>query len=380
MSLNDRKPLKVALVCEWLVTYAGAEKVASAIMDVFPEADVFAVVDFLQADKRDWLRGHKPHTTFLQHWPGAGKHYKSYLPVMPLAVEQLDLSGYDVVISSSHCVAKGVLTGPGQLHISYVHSPMRYAWDLTHEYLKEAHLEHGLRGWLAKIILHYMRLWDTRTAYGVDCFIANSRFIAQRIRKVYGREAEVIYPPVDVDKYALCEEKSDYYLTASRIVPYKKVHLIVEAFNEMPDKKLVVIGAGPGLDDLRKIAGPNIDILGYQPDEVMQEKMRFARAFVFAAEEDFGITPVEAMACGTPVIAYGRGGALETVTEDTGLFFYEQTAEAIKGAVRRFESSEAAFAAQACRARAEKFSLPRFRREIKAYIDSKIAEMSGINR
>lgn len=353
-----RRPLKVALVCEWLITFAGSEKVAEAILSVFPQADVYALVDFLPEENRGWLRGKEVHTTFIQKLPGARKHYKSYLPLMPLAIEQLDLSGYDLIISSSHAVAKGVLTGPDQVHISYVHSPIRYAWDLTHQYLREANLTRGVKSWLARIILHYMRIWDTRTANGVDAFVANSAFIARRIRKVYGREAKVIYPPVDVENFTCCEEKEDYYLTASRLVPYKRVKLIVEAFNAMPDKKLVVIGDGPDYESIRAIAGANIELLGYQPHEVLKEKMQHARAFVFAAEEDFGITPVEAQACGTPVIAYGRGGATETVREETGLFFYEQSTASIQEAVQTFEKRS--YPPEKCRQNAERFSAERF--------------------
>ena len=369
---NDGRRPKVALICEWLITYAGSEKVAEAILSVFPEADVYAVVDFLPEESRGWLRGKKVQTTFIQNLPGAKKHYKSYLPLMPLAIEQLDLSGYDLIISSSHCVAKGVLTGPDQLHISYVHSPMRYAWDLTHEYLRETGLDKGLKGWMAKLILHYLRLWDTRTANGVDHFLANSRFIARRIRKAYGREAEVIYPPVAVESFPLGKEKDAHYLTASRLVPYKKVNVIVEAFNRMPDRRLVVIGAGPGLEEIRQMAGPNIEVMGYQPDEVLCEKMQRARAFVFAAEEDFGITPLEAQASGTPVIAYGKGGALETVREDTGLFFAEQTPEAIVAAVNEFESREHSFLYERCRTWAESFGQERFCREFKDFVESKM--------
>ena len=372
MSLTDSSP-KVAIICEWLVTYAGSEKVTAALLDIFPGADVFAVVDFLPEEHREWLCGKRPHTTFLQGWPGARKHYQLYLPLMPLAIEQLDVSGYDIVISSSHCVAKGVITGPGQLHISYVHSPMRYAWDLTHEYLREAGLERGIKGWLAKLMFHYLRMWDCRTANGVDCFVANSRFIAQRIRKAYGREADVIYPPVEVEDFSSCQQKEDFYLTVSRLVPYKKVHVIVEAFRQMPDKQLVVIGDGPGMAGLRQLAGPNVKLLGYQPARVLREYMQKARAFIFAAEEDFGIAPVEAQACGTPVIAYGRGGTLETVSEQTGLFFFEQEPGAVAAAVGEFEQRQQDFTAAACRTQAEKFSTERFRREFAAYVRSRLA-------
>ncbi len=230
---------------------------------------------------------------------------------MPLAIEQLDVSKHDIILSSSHAVAKGIITGPDQLHISYIHSPIRYAWDLQHQYIKEAGLDKGMKGMVARWLLHKIRLWDCRTSNGVDHFIANSEFISRRIRKVYGRESKVIYPPVDVNRFKLCENKDDYYFTASRMVPYKRMDLIVEAFSQMPDKKLVVIGDGSEMSKIKAKASSNIELLGYQPNSVMQEYMQKAKGFVFAAEEDFGITPVEAQACGTPVIAFGKGGALK---------------------------------------------------------------------
>lgn len=324
-SHKDKEFLKVAIVCDWLVTYAGAERVLEQLLAIYPQADVFCVVDFIPEEERFFLQQKSTETTFLQHLPGAKKHYRSYLPFMPLAIEQLDVSSYDLVISSSHAVAKGVLTGPEQIHICYIHSPMRYAWDMQHQYLKESGMTKGLKGWLARIMLHYLRIWDCRTANGVDYFIANSNFISRRVKKVYGREADVIYPPVDVDAFTLCEQKENFYLTASRMVPYKKVRIIVEAFNMMPEKKLIVIGDGPEFKNIKSIAGSNVQLMGYQPFEVLREKMQHAKAFVFASEEDFGIAPVEAQACGTPVIAYGKGGATETVRmgdNATGVFFY----------------------------------------------------------
>lgn len=362
--------MKVAVVCDWLVVYAGAERVLEQILNVYPDADLFCLVDFLPKGKRDFIKNKQTRTTFIQNLPGARKHYRSYLPLMPIAIEQLDVTGYDLVISSSHCVAKGILTGPNQVHISYVHSPIRYAWDLTHQYMTEANLNHGIKGMMAKLILHYMRLWDTRTANGVDYFIANSKFIAKRIKKVYGREADVIYPPVDVDAFECCEDKEDYYLTASRLVPYKKVKLIVEAFNEMPDKKLVVIGDGPDYEKTKAVAKDNIVMMGYQPFAVLKDKMQHARAFVFAAEEDFGITPVEAQACGTPVIAYGKGGALETVKlNETGVFFYRHDVKSIVEAISKFECSTKMSSIQ-CRKNAERFNIKRFENEIREYVKS----------
>lgn len=368
--------MRVAIVCDWLVVYAGAERVLEQILKIYPNADLFCLVDFLPEDQRDFIMQKETHTSFIQNLPRAKKSYRSYLPLMPLAIEQLDVSAYDLVISSSHAVAKGILTGPDQVHISYVHSPIRYAWDLQHQYLQEANLTHGIKGWMAKAILHYIRLWDYRTAHGVDHFIANSEFIARRIKKVYGREADVVYPPVDVDAYEICEDKEDFYLTASRMVPYKKIKLIVEAFNEMPDKQLVVIGDGPEYGKIKEIAKGNIVLMGYQPFAVLKEKMQKAKAFVFAAEEDFGITPVEAQACGTPVIAYGKGGALETIRgqeceDSTGLFFYRQTTEAIIEVVRSFEMLSTDIVPQICRNNAERFSTERFLTDMRSYIDEK---------
>lgn len=314
---------RVAIVHDWLVAFAGAEKVLEQIVICFPDADLFSVVDFME--ERTWMRGKKVTTSFIQKLPQAKKRYRSYLPLMPLAIEQLDVSGYDLVISSSHAVAKGILTGPDQIHVSYVHSPIRYAWDLQHQYLQQSNLTAGVKSLLARMVLHYVRNWDIRTSNSVDHFIANSAFIARRIHKVYHRDSHVIFPPVDVEAFGLCGEKEDFYLTASRMVPYKKVDLIVEAFAKMPERKLVVIGDGPDMRKIREKATPNVEIMGYQPFSVLQEKMQRAKAFVFAAEEDFGISVVEAQACGTPVIAYGKGGALETVLDSshacpTGLF------------------------------------------------------------
>lgn len=368
--------VNVGIVADWLVTYAGAERVIKEFVDIFPQSELYSIVDFLSEDARSFFHNKKAKTSFIQNFPFAKKKYQKYLPFMPMAVEQLDVSSHDVILSSSHAVAKGVLTGPDQLHISYVHSPIRYAWDLQHQYLKESGLHKGLKGLLAKWILHKIRMWDVRTSSGVDHYIANSHFIARRIEKVYGRTAEVIYPPVAVNRFLLDEDKQDYYFTASRLVPYKRIDLIVEAFSKMPDKKLVVIGDGSEMDKVKSKAGANISILGYQPDSVMQEYMQKAKAFVFAAEEDFGITPVEAQACGTPIIAYGKGGALETVrpygvSNPTGIFFYEQKVTSIIKAVNDFESIQEKILAVDCRINAERFSEERFRCEIESFIHKK---------
>ena len=371
--------MKIAVVHDWLVTYAGAERVLASILKIWPQADLFAVIDFLSDEDRARLGGKQAKTTFIQRLPKARTRYQKYLPLMPLAIEQMDLSGYDLVISSSHAVAKGVLTGPDQLHISYVHSPIRYAWDLQHQYLNESGMSTGLKGKLARMILHYMRMWDQRTAAAVDHFVANSQFIGRRIDKAYRRPSTVIYPPVDTSGFSFNSEKQDYYVTASRMVPYKKIPMIVQAFAAMPDKRLVVIGDGPEIAKARAVAGPNVTILGQQPFEVLRQHLQNAKAFVFAAEEDFGITPVEAQACGTPVIAFGRGGALETVRglddpSPTGVFYPQQSVEALVAAVRTFERESHRISARACREQAELFSEKRFERQLRHFVDVRCAE------
>ena len=368
--------MRIAIIHEWLVTYAGSERVLEQMLAVYPDADLFCVIDFLDDQSRDFILGKKPTTTFIQHLPKARLKYRSYLPLMPLAIEQLDLSGYDLVISSSHAVAKGVLTGPDQLHVSCIYSPIRYAWDLQNQYLKEAGLDRGVKGWLAKWILHKIRLWDARTANGVDSFIAISHFIARRIKKSYRRESTVIYPPVDIHAFTQVDNKESFYLAASRMVPYKRIDLIVEAFSKMPDRRLVVIGDGPEFNKVKAKAGKNIEILGYQEFGVLKDHMQRARAFVYAAEEDFGIIPLEAQACGTPVIAYGKGALLETIRdlasheEPTGVFFKSQTVESIKETVEYFEKNMEGITPEACRKNAERFAPEVFRENFSRFVEN----------
>lgn len=371
--------MKVAIVHDWLTLKGGAETCLQQFLDLYPQADLFCTVDFLPEAERGFLKGHRITTSFVQGLPRARKHYRSYLPLMPLAVEQLDVTGYDLVISSTASVAKGVITGPDQVHIAYTHSPIRYAWDLQHQYLAEANMTRGLKSGIARLILHYMRLWDMRTANGVDHFIANSGFIARRIGKVYRRSATVIHPPVDLSRFTLGTHRDEFYVTVSRMVPYKRIPLIVEAFAAMPDKRLIVIGDGPEMPAVRAAAGPNVTIMGKQPDAVVVDHLQRARAFLFAAEEDFGIAPLEAQACGTPVIAYGKGGALETICgqdgpEQTGVFFPEQSASSIVAAVEHLERRAGAITPEACRANAERFSVDRFRREFSIFVDNRLAE------
>jgi glycosyltransferase involved in cell wall biosynthesis len=365
---------RTALVYDKLDIYAGGERVLEQMISMYPQSDVCVSVDVMKQADRGFLRGKVPITTFAQNLPFVRHHHRQFLLLLMFAMEQLDLSNYELVLSGSSSIAKGVITGPDQLHISYVHSPMRYAWDMQHQYLDEAKLDHGFKGMIARWMLHRARMWDLRTANGVDHYVANSHFIARRIWKVYRRDATVIHPPVDVDNFALRTNKEPFYLTASRMVPYKKITAIVEAFRALPDRRLVVIGDGPEMKRIKALAGPNVEILGYQPSSVLSDLMQRARAFIFAAEEDFGITPVEAQACGTPVIAYGRGGALETIrgldhARPTGLFFQRQDAAAIADAVLEFERNADRITPLDCWENAQRFSAQIFRENYGNFVD-----------
>ena len=358
---------KIAIVHDWLPLYGGAERVLEQILLVFPQADIFSMIDAIPAEQRGFLQNKPVTTSFVQRLPGGQTRYRSYFPIMPLAVEQFDLSPYNLIISSSYSFAKGVLTGPDQRHLCYCHSPIRYAWDMQHQYLEQSGLTKGLKSFIVRFLLHYVRLWDYRTAAGVDAFAANSAYIARRIMKVYRREAEVIYPPVAIEAFPLEETKEDFYLTASRMVPYKKIDLIAEAFSRMPEKKLIIIGDGPEMDNVRAKAGSNVELLGYRDNETLRSHLQRAKAFVFVAEEDFGIVPVEAQACGTPVIAFGRGGVAETVIPGkTGILFYEQTADSLAAAVRLFETGT--FSPAEIRQQAEKFSAEVFRERFADFV------------
>ena len=365
--------MKVAIVHDWLVTYAGAERVLEQLLSLYPNADLFSLLDFVPPDERAFLGGRRVTTSFIQRLPWARRKYRNYLPLMPLAIEQFDLSAYDLVISSSYAVAKGVITGPNQLHICLCHSPVRYAWDLQHQYLREVGLTRGVRSLVARYILHRLRIWDVRTANGVDGFVAISRFVAHRIWKVYRRKSVVIYPPVDIDSFTPGGSREEYYVTASRMVPYKRIDLIVAAFATMPQRRLVVIGDGPEARRIRSRSAANIEFLGEQPFEILRDRLRRAKAFVFAAEEDFGIAPLEAQACGTPVIAYGKGGALETIrglgdAAPTGVFFGEQSVSSLVSAVECFEREGGRIDPEACRENAERFGPERFRDEFQTYM------------
>ncbi len=359
--------MKIAHVYDWLVTMAGGEKQLAAIAEIYP-GPIHTLVHDEKRMARTPFANMEIHSSFLQKLPFAKKGYRYYLPLFPLAIEQFDLSGYDVILSNSHAVAKGALTHSGQLHICFCLTPMRYAWDLTHRYLEGVG---SVQRTLAKGALHYLRNWDVASLNRVDHFVAISHYIARRIKKVYGRESAVIYPPVDTHLIPMVSKKEDFFVIASRMVPYKKMDLLVEAFAQLPDQKLVVIGDGPEMGKIKKKAGKNVEILGFQSDATVRDYLGRAKGFLFAADEDFGIVVVEAQAAGTPVIAYGKGASLETVAGGkTGVFFEEQTVPSIVQAVKSFLKRD--FDPNLIREHATKFSKERFQRELKQFVDQKI--------
>lgn len=365
--------MKKALIHDWYYVNGGAEKVIHSFNRIWEDFDHFALVDFLNEQDRSFiLNGKTTNKSFIQNLPTAKSNHRKFLQLFPYAIEQFNLKEYDLVLSSSASIAKGVLTNQNQLHICYCHSPMRYAWDLYHQYLKDSNLK-GLKGIYAKFVLHKMRSWDLISSNRVDYFIANSEYIAKRIKKVYNRNSVVIYPPVDVKNFKLVDKKEDYYFTASRMVPYKKIELIVRAFNKTPNKRLIVSGDGPEFNNIKKIAKANIELLGFVESDKLKLYLEKAKAFVFAAEEDFGIIPVEAQACGTPVIAFGKGGVLETVIKNkTGVFFYKQEEESIINALDEFETMT--FDYSDIRKNAMRFSKERFESEIKDFVLNKYKE------
>lgn len=358
------------------------------LLGLFPDATLFSVVDFLPDELRDRIGGRCANTTFIQRLPGARRHFRRYLPLMPAAIEKLPLQEFDVVLSSSHAVAKGAPSSPGQLHLCLCYTPMRYAWDLREQYLAATGLGRGARGLAVRAGLARLRAWDLRTTARVDRFAAISRFIAERIRRCYGRESTIVYPPVDTEFFTPARSIPQsipqslprpadraFYFTASRMVPYKRVDLIVQAFRRLPDSRLIVAGDGPETPRVRRAAGANVTFVGELPRERLRELLREARAFVFAAEEDFGLLPVEAQACGTPVIAYGRGGLAESVIgadapRATGVLFHDQTPEAIAEAVLDFERMPGRFDPAHCVENAGRFSVARFRAEFRAFFDT----------
>ncbi|WP_373539649.1 glycosyltransferase [Chamaesiphon sp.] len=368
--------INYALVHEWLTPQAtgGSELVVKEILQCI-DADLYALIDFESTNPASYLYNRQIGTTFLQNLPGAERGIQKYLPLMPIAIEQLDLRHYDVILSSAHAVAKGILTTPQQLHLCYCHTPMRYAWDLTFDYLHQSRLGDGIPGILTRYLLHRLRQWDVLSANRVDYFIANSHFTASRIWRCYRRLADVIYPPVKIDRFTCQADKEDFYLTVCRLVGYKQVALIVEAFN-LNGRELVVIGTGTELQKLQQIAKSNVRVIGFCPDSVVQDYLARAKAFVYAACEDFGIVLVEAQACGTPVVAYGVGGAAETVLDirahpdgGTGILFPTQTTAAIVEAISIFETYHDRFQAEVIRAHAEGFATPVFQSQYLSLVD-----------
>lgn len=369
----------MAIVHEWLSTKAGSEKVTECFINLFEDVEVYSTVDFMSAEDRSAVMGdRRPKTTFIQKLPLARRHFRYYLPIFPFAVRSHKLSKHPVILSSSHAFAHGVKSRPNQLHISYSHTPMRYIWDMQDLYLESNKINKGPLALASKMLTYFLRKWDAKVSKDVDYYISNSKFTAQRIKDFYNREAHVIYPPVEIERFKVSEEKEDFYVTASRLVCYKKVEMVVEAFNKMPDKKLVVIGDGKRKALIEKIAGPNITILSHLEFERFHWYMRKAKAFVFAGKEDFGITLVEAQACGTPVIAFGEGGAAEIVRDkETGLLFKEQSVESLEAAINEFEFvHNAYFSPSAIRKNAERFSLDRFNKEVLAFVNYCVSEKS----
>ena len=367
--------------------YGGAERVIEQMLLAYPQADIFTVMDALPPGDRAFLGGRGLTTSFLNRMPGGRRFYRQLFALWPLAVEQFDVTGYDLVISSHHSVAYGVLTHPDQVHVAYVHSPMRYAWDLQHEYLREAGLVRGLKGWVARRLLHSARIWDFCAAQRPDAMATNSSFVAARLRRLHGRTSTCIYPPVAVEAFPApipLQEREPFYLSVGRLVPYKRTELVMRAFARM-DRTLKIVGTGPDLERLRGICPPNVELLGNVATREVHHLMQTAQAFVFAGIEDFGITAVEAQAAGTPVLAYGRGGLAETVRDvslpaPTGLFFHEQTEDAIIDAVQRFERPEIRALLQPghCVENAAAFASARFRDEFVDWIETVMADATRV--
>ncbi|MEW6102608.1 MAG: glycosyltransferase [bacterium] len=359
--------MKIAIIHDWLVTYGGAERVLKEMLSIYPDADLYTLIDFLK--EREFILNKEVKTSFLQKFPFVKEKYRSYLPFMPCAIERFDLSSYDMIISSCHCVSKGIRKKKGQIHICYCHTPIRYVWELKRDYLAQIR---GIKGAMANIFLNFIKDWDLKAAKNVDHFIANSHYIKERIKRYYNRDAVCIYPPIDIERFEIGEKKDNFFITGGRLVPYKRFDLVINAFSKL-SLPLLVFGDGPCIKDLKDRAGKNIEFLGWQDEDRLKEYLKKARAFVFAGIEDFGILPVEAQACGTPVIAYGEGGLKETVIlYKTGVFFYEQKEEALISAIKEFNKRE--FLPKIIRENAERFGRERFIKEFKDFVKEKLNE------
>lgn len=358
---------RIAIVHDWCPDFRGGERVLARMCKLFPNAEVFTLFDFLPKDiKEQYFRDVAFHSSAANRLPMVKRYYRSLFFLCPFLIEQFDVTGYDAVISSSAAFARGVLTRPDQPHLCYVHSPIRYAWDEQFSYLEQGRLGFGPKGLLFRYMLHHLRTWDTRTAHGPDLMLANSSYVRSRIQRIYGRESQVVYPPVAIDELEFIDRKDDYYVTASFLAPYKRTDLVIQAFNEMPSRRLVVVGEGQQSHKLRSLARSNVVFTGYLPRQEYVRTVARARAMVFAGCEDFGIALAEAQACGTPLIAFGRGGACDIVRplgeaeNPTGILFDKQSIGPLKEAVEAFEQNRPAIAPRACRSNAKRFSEDRF--------------------
>jgi len=371
--------VKIAIVQDWLTSYGGAEKCIEAWCEIWPEADIYTLVYRADLFKNSIISRHKVRTSFIQQLPLSKTKFRHYLLLHPFAVEQYDLRHYDIIISSSAAFSHGVITGADQLHICYKHTPMRYAWSGYHEYLHQRYVRSKAKNWITRVALHRLRTWDFIAAQRPDLIVANSQQVRRRIWKYYRREAEVIYPPVDVDgiEPLPAQARDGYYVTMSRMVPYKKMDLIIETFAQTSNLPLIVAGDGPEMARLKKLAknAPNINFFGFINSDRKTELLRKAKAFIFAACEDFGIAPIEAQACGTPVIAYGRGGALESVVDEkTGVFFAEQNIGGLKKAIDKFLTLKDSFDPVIIHEHAKKFDKEIFKRKFKRRVQEKAAD------
>jgi glycosyltransferase involved in cell wall biosynthesis len=370
----------VALVHDWCPSFRGGERVLAELCRLFEGASVYTLFDFLPPQiKEEFFARAVFHTSIANRLPWIEKYYRALFFWCPLLIEQFDVTGYDAVISSSAAFARGVLTRPDQPHLCYVHSPIRYAWDEQFSYLSQGGMGYGLKGVLFRWMLHKLRTWDTRTAHGPDVMLANSSYVRCRIKRIYGRDARVVHPPVAIGDLEYEPHKDDYYVTASFLAPYKRTDLVIAAFNDMPKRRLIVVGEGQQSKALRALARPNVTFTGYLPRHEYVRTVGRARALVFAGCEDFGIALAEAQGCGTPLIAFGRGGARDIVRslggprEPTGILFGRQTVAAVKEAVAQFEAHNRAITPWACRENAARFSTARFHQEIVQAFDEAVA-------
>jgi len=370
--------MKVALIHDWLTGMRGGEKCLEVFCELFPHADVFTLL-YVPGNLSPTIEGMNIHTSFVQRLPFAASKYRHYLPLFPRAIERFDFDSYDLILSSSHCVAKGAVPGPSAVHVCYCFTPMRYVWDMYGEYFSRERTG-ALRGWFIERIAERLREWDVVASARVDRFVAISKHVAKRIRRHYGRSSEVIYPPVDCRRFQIHERIGDYYLVVSAFAPYKRIDLAIRACSEL-GRRLKVVGSGQDEARLKALAGPTVEFLGWRSDEEIADLYASCRAFIFPGEEDFGITPLEAMASGRPVIAYARGGALETVIgsgpRPTGVFFDEQTVPSLCRAIKEVEAQLGDFDPQAARVRALEFDRPVFKTRIAQYLSQTLGEPMG---